>query len=65
MKLKIDPFEFKIIKKPEGVSPKYEKGDKVEYVHDEYGNIKGRINFSYARKRSFRHAKKSSIFCAS
>ena len=47
MKLKISPSEFKIVKKPEGVSPKYGKGDKVEYVHDEYGKIKGRINFSY------------------
>jgi len=50
MKLKISPFEFKIIKKPKGVNPKYGKGDIVEYAHDECGNIKGRINFSYLEK---------------
>lgn len=50
MKLEISPSKFKIIKKPEGVNPKCGKGDVVDYEHNEYGRIRGMVDFLYLEK---------------
>lgn len=41
----------KIIKRPEGIGkPAFKKGDKVPYVHDEYGQLTGIVADVYLLK---------------